>query len=83
MPAKPKRLLIARSDAFEMLDVSKSTGIRMEQAGRLTPVILYPGSVVRYPFEQVEAIAQPKPDIERKQFGPKPKLERLKLKRRA
>jgi hypothetical protein len=69
---KPKRLLYKRATAAHMLDESVSSLIRMEEEGRLTPVILRPNGVVHYRAEEVEALAKPRSDIKRKK-APQPK----------
>jgi hypothetical protein len=80
---KPKRLLYKRRTTAEILDESISNVIRLEEAGILDVVILRPNGVVHHRAEQVDTLAKGSPDIERKQFGPKPaKVERLKLIRR-
>ena len=74
---KPKKLLYKRATAAEILDESISSLIRMEQEGRLTPVILRPNGVVHYRAEDIEALAKPRSDIERKKPPQsKPKIQR-------
>jgi hypothetical protein len=73
---KPKRLLYKRATAAHLLDESISTIIRMEEDGRLTPIVLRRNGIVHYRAEQVEALAQPQPRIERKQ-APQPKPKKI------
>lgn len=47
-----------RTRAAEMLGESRSTIIREERAGRLTPVRFRPGGKVHYRAKEVDAIAQ-------------------------
>jgi hypothetical protein len=73
MTNRPKKLLYKRATAAALLDESVSSLIRMEQDGRLTPVVLRPNGVVHYPAEQVEALAEPHPHIARKEAPSKGK----------
>ena len=56
-PARP--LLVLRKDAAKLLACSISKLIKLEQAGRLTPIKLTgsANSIVHYKVEEVEALA--------------------------
>jgi len=60
-PKPVAALLVPRAVACKMLSISVATAIRLEAAGRLTAIKLYPkqNSKTHYRVEQVRALANP------------------------